>query len=91
MSMGIANAVPGLSQQGEKQLSQSEKAGKRLCGPRSAAVTRGNSDVTFGVSNVSHLFQSIHFETLNETCNKQENSADEKKSRRTPAESDITS
>jgi len=42
-------------------------------------VTPRNSDVTFGINNVSHLFQSIHFETLNETSNKQENSGDEKK------------
>ncbi|NVI84172.1 hypothetical protein [Janthinobacterium sp. BJB401] len=79
MSISIANAVPGPFDQWKNPLSQSEKVGKRLWGPRSVAVTRGNSDVTFGVNNVSHLFQSIHFETLNETCNRQENSAYEKK------------
>lgn len=89
MRIGIANAVPGLSRQAEKPLAQSENAGKMAIRRRIAAVTPRNSDVTFGVKNVSLLFHETHFETLNETCNRQEDStmkkARNKNSRRAPA------
>lgn len=77
MHTGIANAVPGPSGQAEKPLPQSENTGKMPIWRRVAAVTQRNSDVTFGVENVSLLFQTIHFETLNETCNTPEDSDDE--------------
>ena len=72
MCFTTANAVPGLAGQLEKPLPQSENAGKLPIGRRIAAVTPRNSDVTFGVKNVSSLFHATHFETLNETYDKQE-------------------
>jgi hypothetical protein len=74
MSISIANAVPGLSCQAEKPLLPSENTGKMPITRRIAAVTPRNSDVTFDVKNVSQLFHATHFETLNETCNRQEES-----------------
>ncbi|HEU4815788.1 hypothetical protein [Janthinobacterium sp.] len=90
MSISIANAVPGLSCQAEKPLPQSENTRKMPVTRRIAAVTPRNSDVTFDVKNVSLLFHATHFETLDETCNRQEESTMKRKcnknSRRVPAE-----
>jgi hypothetical protein len=74
MSISIANAVPGLACPAEKPLPQSENAGKMPITGRIATVTPRNSDVTFDVKNVSQLFHATHFETLNETRNRQEDS-----------------
>jgi len=90
MSISIANAVPGLTCPAEKPLPQSENTGKMSITRRIAAVTPRNSNVTFDVKNVSPLFHSMHFETFNETCNRQEDSTTKrrrnKNSRRVPAE-----
>lgn len=90
MNIDIANAVPGLACPAEKPLQQSENAGKMPVTRRIAAVTPRDTDVTFDVKNVSPLFHATHFETLDETCNRHEESTMKRKrnknSRRVPAE-----
>ncbi|WP_143450063.1 hypothetical protein [Janthinobacterium sp. BJB304] len=90
MSISTANAVPGLACQAEKPLPQSVNAGKMPIRRRVGAVTPRNSDVTFDVKNVSLLFHVTHLATLDETCNRHEESTMKrtrnKNSRRVPAE-----
>ncbi|WP_152546459.1 hypothetical protein [Janthinobacterium lividum] len=93
MSISIANAVPGPFRLGGKRRMQSEKAGKRPRGHAPCAVTQRNSDVTFGVKNVSILFHETYFETFIETRNRRTDKAMKakagktrnKNSRRAPA------
>ncbi|MGK5006016.1 hypothetical protein [Janthinobacterium sp. LB2P70] len=94
MSISIANAVPGPFCLGGNRRMQSEKAGKRPRGHAPCAVAQRNSEVTFGVTNVSQLFYETHFETSIETRNRRTDKAMKtqagktrnKNSRRAPAD-----